>query len=69
MNSNLPPGSTLIADKNVLIALVEAQNIAIGLVRDPAATAEQSRALILAEGIRPEDCVFSCGILSAREGE
>lgn len=67
MDTNLPPASDLIADKDALIALVEAQNRAIGLVRDPADTAEQSGALILAEGIRPEDCVFSCGILSARE--
>ena len=69
MNVAIPPANQYIADKNALKARVEAQNRAIGLVRDPDATAEQSRALILAEGVRPEDNVFSCGILSARDEE
>ena len=66
MTPTLPNANKFIADKNALNARVEAQNRAIGLVRAPDATAEQSRALILAEGVLPEDNLFSCGIISAR---
>ena len=41
----------------------------IGMEYDPNATAEESRALIFASGVRPEDNLFSCGIISARDGE
>lgn len=69
MMLTLPNVNKFIADKNALKARVEAQNHVIGLVRDPDATADQSRALILAEGVLPEDCLFSCGIISARDEE
>ena len=61
--------SVLTTNKEILQKMVEAQNTAIGLVRDPHATAEESRALILSEGVLPADNVFSCGILSARDEE
>ena len=66
MTSTMPNANRFIADKNALKARVEAQNYAIGLVRDPDATADQPRDLILAEGVLPEDNFFSCGIISAR---
>ena len=69
MTPTLPNANKLIADKDALKARVEAQNHAIGLVRDPEATAAQSRALILSEGVLPEDNIFSCGIISARDEE
>ncbi len=57
----------LFADKEQLRKLMEKQRNLMGLVYDPAATAEQSRALILAQGVRPEDNLFSCGIIEARD--
>ncbi len=60
---------TLLADKALLRKIVEEQNARIGLEYDPTATAEEARALILAEGVRPEDNVFSCGIIAARDEE
>ena len=69
MNATLLPANQFVADKDALRNHIEAQNRAIGLIRDPDATAEQSRALIRAEGVRTEDCIFSCGILSARDEE
>ena len=48
---------------------MEKQRELMGLVYDPTATAEQSRALILAQGVRPEDNLFSCGIIEARDEE
>jgi hypothetical protein len=66
--SNRNPKS-LFADKKRLQQLVAEQNALIGLVRDPTATAAESRAMILAEGVRPEENLFSCGIISARNEE
>ena len=60
-------GKSLFADKKRLKELVAEQNAKIGVVYDANATAEQARALILADGVRPEDNVFSCGIISARD--
>lgn len=61
--------SRLFSDKAALQRMVEEQNAAIGLVRDPHATAEEARALILAQGVQPEDNTFSCGIIAARDEE
>lgn len=57
----------LSTDKKTLQRIVEEQNLLIGLVRDPNATAEESRKIILTEGVVPEDNIFSCGILSSRD--
>ena len=66
MNTPQSIAPQYVADKKAPKAGVERQNLTIGLVRDLNATAEQSRALILAEGVRPKDSLFSCGIISAR---
>jgi len=60
---------SLFSDKKRLQQLVAEQNALIGLVHDPTATAEQSRAMILTEGVRPADNMFSYGIISARDEE
>ena len=59
----------LFADKTLLKQKIQEQNALIGLIHDPSATAEQARAMILAEGVRPEDNIFSCGIIAIRDEE
>jgi hypothetical protein len=49
--------------------MAEEMNAQIGLRCDPKATPEEARRLIEAEGVRPEDNAFSCGILAARDEE
>ncbi len=55
------------ADKKAIQKLVAEQNAKMGFVKDPAATAEKAQEMMLALGIRPEDNIFSCGIIAARE--
>lgn len=38
-----------------------------GFEYDPNATAKQSRQFALDDGVRPEDKLFSCGIIAARD--
>ncbi len=58
-------------DKVTIQKIVTEQNAQMGFVPDPTATAEKAQALVAAslaaKGIRPEDNVFSCGIIAARE--
>ena len=62
-------GRPLVADKAALRRIFEAQDRQTGFVLDPNATPQQARALVLAQGIRPEDNAFSCEIRRMREGE
>jgi hypothetical protein len=57
----------IVADKAAMREIIAAQNRAMGFVRVPGATAERAQALILADGVKPEDNVFSRGIVDARE--
>jgi len=64
----IEPGQTaLLVDREELLRIVDQQYAVLGIPPDRSATAEQSRALILADGVRPEDNVFSRGIIEARE--
>ncbi len=56
----------LLINKRALQQTMDELNKRMGFVRDPKATAEQTRALILAEGIRPEDNAFSREIIRMR---
>ena len=56
-------------DKDVVRKIVDGQNAKIGFVPDPTATPERAQQLILALGIKPEDNLFSCGIIAARDEE
>ena len=56
-----------LADKKALIRILEEQDARLSLTHDPNATAAESRRLILADGVRPEDNSFSRGIIEARE--
>lgn len=48
-------------------AIVARQFEEMGIEYDPTATAEDSRRAMRAEGIRPEENLFSRGIIAARE--
>lgn len=55
------------ADKKAIRQLVTEQNTEMGFEPDVTATPEKAQAMMLALGIRPEDNIFSCGIIAARE--
>ena len=59
----------LVVDKIWLQQAVAEMNQQIGFHRDVKATALQSREMILAEGVSPDDNLFSCGILASRDEE
>ena len=70
MIDHLPlTGKNPLIDKRALQQTVDELNRQMGFVRDLNATAEQARALILADGIRPEDCAFSREIIKIRSEE
>jgi hypothetical protein len=54
-------------DKGALRIVLDRVHREIGFTPIVDATPEQSRALMLADGVRPEDNLFSCGIISARD--
>jgi hypothetical protein len=56
----------LTLDKRELQRVVDEVNRQMGFVRDPTATVEKVRAMMLAAGIRPEDCEFSREIIRMR---
>lgn len=55
-------------DRTALLALLDVANAEMRMdLSEPAITAEQLQALMLEEGVRPEDRIFSSGIIAARE--
>ncbi len=58
-------------DKTRIRQIVAEQNEKMGFIVDRDATSEQAQALVeeslRANGLRPEDNIFSCGIVAARE--
>lgn len=63
-----PPVKAKVADKTALRQILEAQDEQTGFVLDPTATPQKARALMVAQGIRPEDNAFSCEIKWRRKG-
>ena len=55
-------------DKAKLRAFMAEVNARMGFVPDPSATAEEAQALILADGVRPEENLFSRDIIRAKYG-
>ena len=53
-------------DKRLLSQTVAALQARLGLTHDPTITGEQSQAIALASGVRPEDCVLSSEIVQSR---
>ena len=62
-------GKNTLLDKRALQQTFDDLNQQMGFTRDPSATAAQARTLILADGIRPEDCAFSREIIKMRSGD
>jgi hypothetical protein len=62
-----PGRERLFADKKAIQKVIAEQHVRTGFVKDPTATAERAREMILADGVRPEDNLFSRGIIEARE--
>jgi hypothetical protein len=59
----------LFIDKAIIRKIVAEQNRRMGFVPDPTATPEKAQEMMLALGIRPEDNLFSTGIIAARDEE
>jgi hypothetical protein len=55
-------------DKKALQRVTDELNNKIGLIRDPHVTPAQVRALMIADGVRPDDCSFSREIVRLRDG-
>jgi len=63
----MPPGTSAI-DRSALLAVLDAAYTEMGVdLSEPAITAEELQALMLEEGVRPEDNILSSGIIAARE--
>lgn len=60
---------SMLADKHVLQQAIAELNARLGFVPDPDATPEKVRAMMRADGIRPEDNAFSREILRMRYEE
>lgn len=62
---------SLLVDKRRIQQIVAEQNLKMGFAPDPTVTAEQAQAAVeeclRLNGFRPEDNIFSCGIITARE--
>lgn len=54
-------------DKAELRAALDEAYARMGFVPDPNATAERARELMKADGVRPEENLFSRGIIAMRE--
>ena len=61
--------SVFFLDKHELQRMIAEQNQKMGFVPDPTASARKAQEMALALGIRPEDNLFSCGIIAARDEE
>lgn len=55
-------------DKRRLCQSTDALNVKMGFVRDPSVTAEQVQKLMREDGIRPEENLFSRGLIRMRDG-
>jgi hypothetical protein len=58
-----------LVEKEKLRAILHSLYAEMGFEYDPEATAQQSREFALEDGVRPEDKLFSCGIIAARDEE
>ena len=54
-------------DKTEMRTIVALANSEIGILADPSITPHLARALMTADGVVPEDNLFSCGIMAARD--
>jgi len=65
--------TALFLNKDEIRRIVDEQNVKSGFVPDPEATTQKTQALVEAclrrAGLRPEDNIFSQGIIDARDEE
>ncbi len=59
----------LMVDKEAMRKVIAEVNKEMGFVPNPDATPEKVQQMMIAQGIRPEDNIFSCGIIAARDEE
>jgi hypothetical protein len=59
----------LFIDKALIRPIIAEQNRQMGWEPDSEATPEKAQEMMLALGIRPEDNLFSSGIIAARDEE
>jgi hypothetical protein len=62
-----PDLQSLFAGKKALVKILEGQDRRTGFVPDPSATVERLHEMMLADGVRPEDCIASREIIRMRE--
>jgi len=62
-------GKSVFADKEEVRRLVAETNERMGFVPDPNATVDKVRAMMAAEGIRPEDNSFTAELMRMRYEE
>ena len=67
--SNSNSFKRLIVDKDKLRQAVAKSNQETGFVAFPGATGRMAQEYMIAIGINPEDNLFSCGIIAARDEE
>ncbi len=60
---------SLVVDKNLVRRVIAEVNEQTGFIPDPTATPQKAQEMMLALGINPEDNIFSCGIIAARDEE
>jgi hypothetical protein len=58
-----------VADKARFLKLMEEIDAKAGILPDPTATAQKAREMMIAQGVRPEDNIFSREIIRARYPE
>ncbi len=68
MTVTLPAGRVRTMDKSVARKLIESVDLRLGIDPDESATADRSRKLSLACGIKPGDNEFSREIIRLRNG-
>ena len=62
------PVRRFFVDKAEIQRIVREQNERMGFIPDPDATPQKAQQMMLDRGIRPEDNIFSRGIIAARDG-
>lgn len=64
-----PENKHFFVDMTEIRKLAAKMNEEMGFVRIPDMTPEKVREMMIESGINPEDNIFSCGIIAARDEE